>query len=290
MTEPLKEGNPVHIVAASSPINNKADLFSGIKVLQEWGLKCANIDAIGRSWGYLAGTDEARFNELHPDNHFPLIAFARGGWGSARLLEKRQPWKEGWMIGFSDLTSLLLARLSSGVHGGVHGPLITTLGAEPDWSKERLKSILFGESVPDIYGEPWGGGVTKGHLIVGNLTVLTHLIGTRYLPSFKESILIIEDIGEAPYRIDRMLTHLRLAGILQQLSGLGFGSFKSCDNEKDVKEQNSFELIEIFKDRTQDLKIPIVSNLPIGHCIGNASLPQGSLAILNGDKGYLSLL
>tara|TARA_B100000700_G_scaffold312860_1_gene397086 strand:+ start:170 stop:1042 length:873 start_codon:yes stop_codon:yes gene_type:complete len=289
MTEPLKKGDLFHIVAASSPISNKKDLDSGIKVLQEWGLICNHIDSINRSWGYLAGSDEIRFSELHPSTQFSLIAFARGGWGSARLLEKKQPWKEGWMLGFSDLTSILLARLASGLHGGVHGPLITTLGAEPEWSKERLKSILFGNCVPDIYGEPWGGGVSKGHLIVGNLTVLTHLIGTKHLPNFKKSILIIEDIGEAPYRIDRMLTHLRLAGILQELSGLGFGSFISCDTDNDIDKNMSFDLLDIFKDRTKDLKIPIVSNLPVGHCLGNASLPQGSQAILNGNKGLLSL-
>ena len=290
MTEPIKKGDHFHIVAASSPITKKEDLHSGIKVLQEWGLICNHFDEIDRSWGYFAGNDEVRFNELHPNNHYPLLAFARGGWGSARLLEKQQPWKEGWMIGFSDLTSILLARLASGFQGGIHGPLITTLGSEPDWSKDRLKSILFGNCVPDIYGEPWGGGISKGRLIVGNLTVLTHLIGTEHLPSFKKSILIIEDIGEAPYRIDRMLTHLRLAGVLQQLSGLGFGSFTGCDDEKNVDKSKTFKLLDIFQDRTQDLKIPIVSSLPIGHCCGNASLPLGSQAILNGDKGSLSLL
>ena len=289
MTEPLKEGDLFHIVAASSQISNKEDLHSGIKVLQDWGLICNHLEAIDSSWGYLAGSDEHRFNELHPNSHFPLIAFARGGWGSARLLERQQPWKEGWMIGFSDLTSILLARLASGFHGGIHGPLITTLGSEPDWSKDRLKSILFGNSIPDIHGDPWGGGITKGALIVGNLTVLTHLIGTKHLPNFNNSILIIEDIAEAPYRIDRMLTHLRLAGILQQLSGLGFGSFTSCNDKENVDKKKSFELLDIFRDRTQDLKIPIVSNLPVGHCLGNASLPQGSQAILNGDKGRLSI-
>jgi len=289
MTKPLKKGDFFHIVSASSPISNKEDLHSGIRVLQEWGLKCNHIDDEDRSWGYLAGSDEVRFNELHPKKIFPLIAFARGGWGSARLLEKKQPWKEGWMIGFSDLTSILIARLTAGFHGGVHGPLITTLGAEPDWSKDRLKSILFGNHVPDIYGEPWGGGISKGHLIVGNLTVLIHLIGTKYLPNFNKSILIIEDVGEAPYRIDRMLTHLRLTGILEQLSGLGFGSFTRCDNDIDVDKKKSFELRQILKDRTQGLQIPIVSNLPIGHCHGNASLPLGSEAILDGDDGRLIL-
>ncbi len=289
MTDPLKQGDLFHIVSASSPVSNKENLQSGIKVLQEWGLIHNNIDVEDRSWGYLAGSDEARFNELHPKKNFPLIAFARGGWGSARLLETKQPWKEGWMIGFSDLTSILLARLTAGFQGGVHGPLITTLAAEPDWSKDRLKSILFGNCVPDIYGEPWGGGLSKGHLIVGNLTVLTHLIGTKHLPNFKKSILIIEDVGEAPYRIDRMLTHLRLTGILKQLSGLGFGSFTNCKDNKDIDKEKSFELSDIFKDRTQDLKIPIVSNLPIGHCHGNASLPLGRSAILNGNTGCLSL-
>ena len=288
MTKPLKKGDLFHIVAASSPISNNEDLHSGIKVLKEWGLVCNHVDVIDRSWGYLAGTDEVRFNELHPNDHFPLITFARGGWGAARLLEKKQPWKEGWMVGFSDLTSILLSRLASGFQGGVHGPLITTLAAEPDWSKHRLKSILFGNCVPDIYGDPWGGGISKGHLIVGNLTVLTHLIGTSHQPNFKKSILIIEDIGEAPYRIDRMLTHLRLSGILQQLSGLGFGSFTNCYDEN-VDKKKSFQLIDIFRDRTQDLKIPIISNLPIGHCLGNASLPQGSQAIFDGDNGRLSL-
>ena len=289
MTKPLKKDDLFHVVAASSPISNKEDLQSGIKVLQEWGLICNQIDAVDRSWGYLAGKDEVRFNELHSNNHYPLIAFARGGWGSARLLEKKQPWKEGWMVGFSDLTSILLARLKNGFHGGIHGPLITTLGAEPEWSKDRLKSILFGNYVPDIFGDPWGGGISKGQLIVGNLTVLTHLIGTQYLPNFKNSILIIEDIDEAPYRIDRMLTHLRLAGILHQLSGLGFGSFTNCDDGIGIDKTKSFELYDIFRDRTQDLKIPIVSNLPIGHCHGNASLPIGSDAVLNGDEGRLSL-
>ena len=289
MTEPLKKGDLFHIAATSSPISNKKDLHSGIKVLQSWGLICNEIDVVNRSWGYLAGNDEVRFNELHPSNHYPLIAFARGGWGSARLLEKRQPWKEGWMMGFSDLTSILLARFASGFHGGVHGPLITTLGTEPEWSKDRLKSILFGKRVPTIYGDPWGGGIAKGPLIVGNLTVLTHLIGTKYLPSFREAILVLEDIGEATYRIDRMLTHLRLAGFLQQLSGLGFGSFTSCDEGNNVDKLESFKVLDVFKDRTHDLKIPIVSNLPIGHCNGNASLPLGRQAILNGNKGSLSL-
>ncbi len=289
-TRPLKKGDVFHIVAASSPINSKEDLSSGIKVFEEWGLICNSIDSVDRYWGYLAGDDEVRFKELHTEKKFPLLAFARGGWGSARLLEKVQPWKQGWLLGYSDLTSILLARLASGFLGGVHGPLVTTLGHEPDWSKNRLKSILFGNSIADIYGDPWGGGISEGHLIVGNLTVITHLIGTKHLPNFKEAILILEDIGEAPYRIDRMLTQLRLTGILKEIAGLGFGSFSKCDNNENVDKKKTFGLNEIFRDRTKDLNIPIISNLPIGHCHGNASIPLGYKGIIDGNKGRLSVI
>ena len=290
MTKVLKKGDFFKIVAISSSVRDLKDLYHGINVLKEWGLICSKIDSIDRSWGYLAGSDEERFNELHSQENFPLLAFARGGWGSSRLLERIQPWKEGWLVGFSDLTSILLSRLASGFLGGIHGPLITTLGSEPDWSKNRLKSILFGNPIPDISGQPWGGGKSKGHLIVGNLTVMTHLIGTSHLPSFKESILILEDTGEAPYRIDRMMTQLRLTGILQQLSGLGFGSFSNCDDNDNVDKDKTFGLNEILRDRTKDLSIPIVSNLPIGHCYGNASLPLGNQAILDGNRGRLTVI
>ena len=289
-TIPLKKGDVFHVVAASSPINSKEDLSSGIKALEEWGLICNDIDSIDRYWGYLAGDDEVRFKELHPEKSFPLLAFARGGWGSARLLERVQPWKQGWLLGYSDLTSILLARLASGFLGGVHGPLLTPLGNEPDWSKNRLKSILFGNSIPDIYGAPWGGGFSEGPLIVGNLTVMTHLIGTKHLPNFKEAILILEDIGEDPYRIDRMLTQLRLTGILKEIAGLGFGSFSKCDNDQSVNKDRTFELKEIFRDRTKDLNIPILSNLPIGHCNGNASIPLGYKGIIDGNKGRLRVV
>ena len=290
MARSLKKGDYFKIVAASSPINDIKDLQAGIKVLQDWGLICSQIGSIDRSWGYLAGTDEIRYEDLHPNDYYPLLAFARGGWGSARLLERVQPWKEGWLIGFSDVTSILLARLANGFHGSIHGPLITTLGTEPQWSKNRLKSILFGNSISDLYADPWGGGIAQGHLIVGNLTVMTHLIGTSHLPDFKESILIIEDVGEAPYRIDRMLTQLRLTGLLKQISGIGFGSFSNCHDDADINESKSFKINDILRDRTKDLNIPIISNLPIGHCCGNASLPLGSQAVLDGDKGRLSII
>ncbi len=285
---PLKKGDEFIIAASSSIVSDKDALDKGLKIFEDWGLICKQNKILGRHFGYLAGDDATRFQELYPNKVVPLTVFARGGWGAARLLEKSHPWESGWMIGYSDVTSLLLARLSKGFDGCIHGPLVTSLAKEPEWSKERLKNILFGKSIPDIYGESWNSGIATGPLIVGNLTVLSHLIGSRYTPNFQDAILILEDINEEPYRIDRMLTHLRLAGILQKLSGIGFGIFQNCKDLDDIPNNQGFTLSEILKDRCKDLNIPIVNKLPIGHCCGNAALPLGHIAILDGYKARLS--
>ena len=288
--KPLKKGDEVITVAASSALEDDQLLLDGLKVLEGWGLVCRPQFVTGRNWGYLAGDDLIRYDELHQKETAPLLAFARGGWGSARLLERPQPWKEGWLLGYSDVTSLLLSRLSAGFDGGIHGPLVTSLAREPTWSKERLRSLLFGNLVPDLYGEPWNSGVATGPLVIANLTVGSHLLGSSHIPDLRGSILILEDVGEAPYRIDRMLTQWRLAGLLQGLAGLGFGSFTQCEAPKDEPSNKTFQIQEVLQERSKDLGIPVISNLPVGHGYGNAALPQGRLAKLDGGKGLLSLL
>ncbi len=289
-TSPLKKGDEIITAATGSAIDDHLSLISGLKILESWGLRCRPQQISNRCWGYLAGEDLVRFNDIHSENHAPLIAFARGGWGSARLLERSQPWKKGWLVGFSDITSILLSRLSAGFAGGIHGPLVTSLANEPLWSQERLKSLLFGEEVPDLLGEPWKKGIATGPLVIANLTVASHLIGSSHMPDLKGSILILEDVSEAPYRIDRMLTHWRLAGILQELAGIGFGSFSGCNASIEEKKRETFNTEQVLKERSFDLGIPIVGNLPIGHCCGNASLPEGQLAQIDGGRGVLKLL
>lgn len=287
--KPLVKGNEVEIVASSSVIDSNESLLDGLKVFQEWGLICRSNDIIGRSYGYLAGSDEVRGKELHPKDKPHLMAFARGGWGSARLLEQSHIWTNGWMVGYSDVCSILMAKFKMGLGGGVHGPLVTQLAKEPEWSKQRLKSILFGNSIPDLRGNSWSRGSAKGPIVAGNLTVMTHLIGTKYMPNLKGSILVLEDIGEEPYKIDRMLTQWRLAGILQKVEGLAFGAFTNCHEDKNISNENTFSLEEVLKERCLDLNIPIISDLPIGHISGNASLPIGREAILDANKGVLRL-
>ena len=307
--QPLQAGDRVRLAAASSALDDPgavARLEAGRAVLERWGLELDSRPIHDRSWGYLAGRDEERRGDLLGADRdgAALIACVRGGWGSARLLERPLALPPRWLLGFSDVTSLLWAQLAQGHGGGLHGPLLTTLAAEPAWSQERLRQLLFGEMPAALEGECWRGGVAEGPLLVANLTVATHLLGTAHLPSLTGAILVLEDVGEAPYRIDRMLTHWRLSGALGQLAGIAFGAFSGCDdddeaaNEHDGQEANQAiaagdahrRLEQVLRERTVDLGIPVLAGLPLGHRCGNAALPLGARARLDADAGRLELL
>jgi len=291
---PLQPGDGVSCVAASSSLSSDGRLSQGIQLLESWGLTVHPQALSERYWGYLAGSDQERRKDLEPKSDTALLACARGGWGAARLLEDKIAWQRGWLLGFSDVTALLWARLAAGFAGGVHGPLLTTLAAEPEWSQKRLRKLLFGESIPDLHGRGIGGAKASGPLIVANLTVATHLLGTTHIPSLRNAILVFEDVGEAPYRIDRMLTQWRLCGALDEIAGLGFGNFEGCDDEPSDGEDHHasmrrFSLNQVLDERTADLGIPRVFDLPVGHRCGNAALPLGAIAQLDGEAGRLSL-
>jgi muramoyltetrapeptide carboxypeptidase len=307
--EPLRSGDRVQLVAASSALlgdDALARLQGGIAVLEGWGLEVQRTPLHERRWGYLAGRDPERRGDLEAAARCgaELLACVRGGWGAARLLEGPLALPCRWLLGFSDVTSLLWAQLAQGQGGGIHGPLLTTLAAEPAWSQERLRALLFGDPLADLQGEGWSGGVTAGPLLAANLTVATHLLGTPHLPDLRGAILVLEDVGEAPYRIERMLTHWRLSGALQQLVGIGLGQFNDCeDGGADARPTEAtgpqsadaigatapdrFTLEQVLRERTADLGIPVVGNLPVGHVAGNAALPLGAWAELDAGSGLL---
>ncbi len=292
----LRPGDRVRLVAASSALADLERLQAGLAVLAGWGLVLDDDPARlpPRRWGYLAGRDSERAGDLlpnaRPGQPAALLACVRGGWGSARLLERPLAAAGGWLLGFSDVTSLLWHRLATGQGGAIHGPLLTTLAAEPAWSRERLRALLFGEPLADLEGEAWVGGQAEGPLLAANLTVATHLLGTPHLPELDGAILILEDVGEAPYRIERMLTHWRLCGALQRLGGIGFGSFEGCGDPTDPEGDGCrFTLEQVLRERTADLGIPVLAGLPVGHGDVNAALPLGVRARLDGNTGRLSL-
>ena len=290
---PLRRGDRVQLAAASSALQADAleRLEAGIAVLEAWGLQVDPHPEPLRQWGHLAGTDQQRLADL--TSPAPLVACLRGGWGSARLLEQPEPFQRSnpsqWLLGFSDVTSLLWSRQAAGIPGGIHGPMLTSLAGEPAWSQERLRQLLFGEPLAALTGTTWQEGVAEGPVLVGNLTVATHLLGTPHLPDLRGAVLVLEDVGEAPYRLDRMLTHWRLCGALQQLAGIGFGSFSGCDDDDEPTTPEP-AWRSVLQERTADLGIPVIADLPVGHEPGNAALAIGQRVRLDANQGELVLL
>jgi len=285
MLKKLKKGDEINVLAPSSFIDKEEDFIKGIDILKNWGLKIISNNILSKKYGYFAGDDQSRFEELEKAQNSKLIIFAKGGWGAARLLEKNPNWGNGLMIGFSDTCSLLLSKYSKGYFGSIHGPMITTLFKEPEWSLRRLKNLLFEGYVDDIRGLPIKKGIAKGEIIVSNLTIASFLIGTDHFPELKGKIIIFEDINEDIYKIDRMLTYLRMTNKLNEIAGIGFGSFSDdlCTAEWKVL------LKKLIIERLEEFDFPILFDLPIGHISGNACIPLGYEATLNGDDGTLSI-
>tara|TARA_Y100000991_G_scaffold118445_1_gene89396 strand:- start:246 stop:1118 length:873 start_codon:yes stop_codon:yes gene_type:complete len=285
MLTKLNKGDEVNIVAPSSFIDKEEDFIKGINILKNWGLRIISNKTLSRKYGYLAGDDQTRFEELEKAQNSKLIIFAKGGWGAARLLEKNPKWGNGLMIGFSDTCSLLLSKYSQGNFGSIHGPMITTLFKEPEWSLRRLRNLLFEGYVDDIKGMSLKKGTAKGEIVVSNLTIASFLIGTDHFPELKGKIIIFEDINEDIYKIDRMLTYLRMTQKLNEIAGIGFGSFSYDLDTSEWKDLLKRLIIE----RLQEFDIPILFDLPIGHLSGNACIPLGCEATLNGNDGKLSI-
>ena len=280
----LKEGSNVKVIAPSSYIDDEKEFFNGIEIIKNWGLNINFNNLTNRKFGYFSGNDYTRFSEIEKAQDSELIICAKGGWGAARILEKVPKWKDKWLLGFSDNCSLLLSKYSKGSFGSIHGPSISTLSKEPNWSLNRLRTFLFEGYLEDITGFPLKKGIAKGEIIVTNLTIFCFLIGTNDMPNCDGKIIIFEDVNEDIYKIDRMFTFIRMSKVLRNIVGIGFGNFF------DIKETEKVELLEnLIFDRFADFNIPIISNLPVGHSTVNACLPYGHMAILNGNIGKLSM-
>ncbi len=288
---PLKSGDLLRVIAPSGRLREGTALERGIEIWRAQGYRVEVSADVGEGWGYLAGTDAVRRAQLAAawdDPECRAILCVRGGYGGMRLLEDWQ-WsptaRPKWLVGFSDITALLWSLAQHGIVS-LHGPLLTTLADEPDWSIDRLFKLVTGQPLPPLQGDSWVGGVATGKLLPCNLTVATHLLGTPFQPDLTGTILAIEDITEAPYRIDRLLTHWRLTGALSKVAGVAIGRFSQCDAPEGV---SSFTVEEVLRDRLTDLQVPIVANLPFGHDGCNAALPVGVEATLDGNTGELKI-
>jgi len=290
----------LRVIAPSGALREMEAFEQGVEIWRSRGYQVKVSPTIGDAFGYLAGTDASRRQQLldaWQDPDCRGILCARGGYGGMRILEN-WTWMVGrgaqlraptsfpkWLIGFSDITALLWSLSQVGI-AGVHAPVLTTLAVEPDWSRQRLFDWVEGRPLPPLQGTGWGGGVVTGVLLPANLTVATHLLGTSVQPNFDGVILALEDVTEAPYRIDRLLTQWRLSGAFTKVKGIALGRFSRCEPPPNI---SSLTIEEVLRDRLSDLNIPIVSNLPFGHDGCNAALPVGILATLDADKGQLSV-
>lgn len=252
---------------------------------EDWTLEIP--PSVTEQWRYFSGRDQERAVELTrawADPSIDAVISLGGGWGSARVLEAgfEFPRRPKWSLGFSDSCSLLLAQWAAGLPGAIHG---STSGTEDQW--QRTVDLLKGRPVAPLDGRGIVPGVGEGFLVVTNLTVGTHLIGTPWMPHLDGTILVLEDVGEAPYRVDRMLTQWRSAGLLDKVAGVACGRFSWM--EDDIR-QGDFSMEEILENRLGGLGVPLVVNLPIGHGLPNQALPLGQRARLDGRRGRLALL
>jgi muramoyltetrapeptide carboxypeptidase len=289
----ITSSQKVRVIAPSGALRETERFEQGLKIWRDRNYELTIPEDLSQPWGYLAGTDQHRcqqFIEAWNDPDCVAIVCARGGYGSMRLLEKLD-WQKlsdrpKWLIGFSDITALLWGLAKYKGIGGLHAPVLTTLGNEPLRSQQQLFDWLEGKvNAIALSGEGWGNGQTTGVLLPANLTLATNMIGTNICPDLENVILAIEDVSEAPYRVDRMLTHWRWSGHLQKLKGIAIGRFSQAEVTTP-----SFTMEEVWRDRLTDLGIPVVMNLPFGHDGENAPLPVGCLAELDADNGTLSFL
>ena len=240
---------------------------------------------------YLAGSDARRLAELAAalgDPRLRGVFCARGGYGVMRLLPRisfgaisPKP-----VVGFSDITALHLSLQAAG-WVSFHGPVLTQLGRQSKEVAERLFQVLEStELAPPLAGATTlVPGEAEGPLLGGNLSVLTRLLGTPYLPSLKGAVLMLEDVAERPYRLDRMWTHLGLAGVFRQVVGIALGEFAGCE-EKDA----SYTSADVLRSLAEETGLPCAAGFPVGHGEKNMTVPLGVRVRLDATRGRLEFL
>ncbi|MPZ29023.1 MAG: LD-carboxypeptidase [Micromonosporaceae bacterium] len=293
----LRAGDQVAVVSPSGPARPEL-VTAGVALLRSWGLRAVPAPhALDRD-GYLAGTDADRIADLNAAFADPAvrgIVVTRGGYGVQRIVDRldlaavRDDPKP--VAGFSDLTALQLALWRGARLAGVHGP-----GAA--WRPERtgpaaaesLRNALMSVDPVVVKRDPADGtagvsrpGIATGPLLGGNLTMLASTLGTRDFPDLTGAVLLVEDVDEPPYKVDRMLTQLRRAGVLRGLAGVAVGQFVRCADRWPTS------VADVLADRLGDLGVPVLGGLPIGHGQDQLSVPVGVPAALDVAAGTLTV-
>ena len=285
----LKPGDTIGIAAPAGPFDRES-FSQGLSVVESLGFRTRVCDEIFEKTGYLAGPDAMRaqlLNQLFEDPEIQGIICARGGFGSLRILPlvdfdaiRKNP---KVFMGFSDITALLTSITTRSGLVSFHGPVVTSLAGASDMTSNTLFSAISSDrplEVQPAHGAVIQAGRAQGAVTGGNLATLCHLLGTPFQAGFKDRILLIEDRGEAPYRIDRMVSQMKLAGCFKGIVGLVLGSFEKCGDPDGI--------YHIFEEHFRDVHIPILAGFDIGHGKQNTTIPFGIEAILDTDRQVLS--
>jgi muramoyltetrapeptide carboxypeptidase len=305
----LKPGDTIGIVSPASAIFETEPYEIAKETFEAMGLQVKFGNFTKSRYGHLAGTDKERAAELmamFEDDEVKAIIALRGGAGAARLLDlldyktiRKNP---KIFIGYSDITALHLALYQETGLVTFHGPVaVSTWNA---FAYKHLKELIFeGKTLhyenPSEKGSELAQtenrirtitpGVAKGALLGGNLSVLTNLMGTPYFPqNWKNKILYLEDIGEKIYAVDRMMSQLKLGGVLEQISGFVFGKCSDCN--PGGSGYGSLTLEEVIDHYIEPLGVPAFSGAMIGHIDDNVTIPNGIKAEINAEKGSILLL
>ncbi|BBF71455.1 muramoyltetrapeptide carboxypeptidase [Sphingomonas bisphenolicum] len=304
----LRAGDMVGLIEPAGFSDDAFDLDLVKETILAMGLKPRAAPHLAGRYGYLAGTDADRaadVNAMFADPQVRAVFAVRGGWGCARILPRldfaairKNP---KLLVGFSDITALHLAFAAKAGFTTIHGPNAASSWGAFSW--DAFRAVAFDAATP-TFSTPVGHddrlaqrtgrirtfrpGVARGRLLGGNLTVLAALMGTAYLPDFTGAILFIEDVSEQPYRIDRMLTQLSLAGILGKLAGVAFGQCTDCG--PGGASYGGFTLSEVLQQHLEPLGIPAFQGGQFGHVANQYSLPLGVAAEMDAEAGTIRLL
>lgn len=303
----LRAGDTVGLIEPAGFTDDRFDLALVEETIRAMGLVPRAAPHLAGRFGYLAGTDADRaadIDAMFADRDVRAVFAVRGGWGCARILP-RLDWKmiranPKLLVGFSDITALHLAFAARAGFTTIHGPNAASSWGRMSW--DGFRAIAFDAATP-TYSNPVGAedrlaqragirtfrpGTARGRLLGGNLTVLCALMGTPWLPDFSGAILFIEDVEEAPYRIDRMLTQLTLAGVLGKVAGVVFGQCSSCTASG--PSYGGFTLSQVLEQHLAPLGVPAFQGAMFGHVANQFSLPVGIPAEIDAAAGTIRIL
>jgi muramoyltetrapeptide carboxypeptidase len=300
----LRKGSTIGLVAPASTPSTEEKIKKGATYLEQLGYRINFGEHIRKTHGYLAGTDEERaadFNNMVRDKDVKAIFAIRGGYGTPRILQmidysslKQNP---KIIVGYSDITALQLAifrKIGLVTFSGPMTGIEMWKGIAP-YTEEHFWQLLTSTKKIGVLKNPYDEpskilkhGKTHGQLLGGNLSMIACLMGTPFVPKFLDSILFLEDVEEAPHRIDRMLAQLFNAGILSGLSGLVFGKFTDC-NPSNPSEPH-LTLDQIQKEYAEKIKCPVIGNFQYGHIPRMLTVPIGLQAMLDSKRNRLEVL